>query len=214
MLTTSVFLCPLCANGFVVCLGMERNKSTDLLAIRRWYDDDEIALTEHQEEKKRRFLVISSLMSKGKPNYHIIKILKKDFGISVAQCYRDIKDSIALYGDLRKAEKEGMRWILFDMMMSTRNKAFKAEDYRAAAAVESNMMKMIGADRDDPEMPDFEKLAASLNVVVVDIAAQQQMKELLHAGPVDLDALQSKKQITEDVEHEEIDSTGAAGEGD
>lgn len=196
---------------------MEKNKLTrdrpsDLSAIQRWYSDkhDEVELTPHQEEKRERYLKISSLMVKGYINPKIIEVLKKDYGISEAQCYRDIRDSVALYGNIRKAEKEGMRYILFDMMNATREKALNKGDFRAAATAESNMMKLMGLDREDPEMPDFENLQPSLNITVVDPAAEKQMIQLLGKGPVDMDQLlKNNKQII-DVEHEDV--THSSGE--
>lgn len=185
-----------------------RNKPTDVAAIRAWYENDAaIELTEHQEEKRRRLLSIISLMTKGKANSVILKHLQKDHGLSLAQSYRDIRDAVVVYGDLRKAEKEGIRWIQYDLALNVYRKAMKSEDWKAANQAQRNMIKITGIDREDPELPDFEKLKPSLNIVVIDQEIEDKVKALLQAGPVDLSTLHSQKPETIDVEHEEITDT-------
>ena len=83
-----------------------RDKPTDVQAIREWYLSDEtVSLTQHQEEKRARYLLIQSLMTKGRANQGIVKKLKKDHHISESQAYRDIREAVTLYGDNTKSRK-------------------------------------------------------------------------------------------------------------
>lgn len=156
-----------------------------------------MVLSEHQEQKRKRLLVVQSLLSEGKPNQEIIGILKKEHGLSDAQANRAKQEAIALYGDLRKAEKEGMRYIIYDMAVQTFNKAKMVNRIGEMNKAITNMYKILRLDQEDIELPDFEKLKPSINVVVLDSAIESGVKELFTKGPIDLDELRKKKAAME-----------------
>ena len=190
-------------------MSKQRNKLTDVEAIRKWYLDkeEEITLTDHQEDVRRRLLQVQALMRAGTANQYIRGVLMKEYGITDRQASRDIRNAIILYGDIRKAEKEGMRYFTYDKIQAAYNLAKvqgSPKDMIAAAALEA---KIFALDREDPELPDFEKLQPSLIITVMAPEVEERIVKLLQGGSLDLSKL--REQNTIDVEHEEIESRRA-----
>jgi len=181
------------------------NRLTDVEAIRRYYENDsgEVELTPHQEEKKARYLTVFSLLRKGKVNVQIVKYLMKVFDISEVRAYADIKESIKVYADLRKAEKEGMRWILLDRAEATYQRAVKAGNLKQQNAALANQIKITGVDREDPELPDFDKLKPGIVIVAIPQELEENISAALKGGAVNLNNFQPPQPI-EDIDHEEV----------
>lgn len=187
-----------------------RNKKHHLGAIREYYLDKtgEVELTDKQEEIRKRLSAAYSLLC----NYHSIQqaipIHMKEHDVSDSTAYRDMRDAIRLFGHVMKADKEGQRYIVYEYAVKTYQLAAKNMDYKAMAMATSNMIKLLGLDKEDPEMPDFEKLQPSLNIVVMHPDIEQRVKHLLGLGPIDSADLEKAREQTIDVPHEEMPKDG------
>jgi len=188
------------APTFVCMADFTRNKLTDLDVLRQFYSGVVTELTEHQEEKRKRLLLTQSMMTKGQSTQKIIKVLRKDYGISDTQAWRDTKDAIKLYGDMRKAEKEGIRWIIYEMAAKGVRMAIKKGDLKAYNAAIKNLISITGVDKESADLPDFEKLQPSIIVAVLPEGMEEKMTKLLNKGSVNLN------EFIEDAEYEIIDT--------
>lgn len=195
----------------------KRNRKTDIQCIRDWYKDEsgELKLTKHQEIKRKRILVAQSMLASAKPNSEIIEVLSEDFDISGGQAFRDVKDAIALYGDLRKAEKEGLRYIIYDMALHSYNTAKKDANVKGMNAAINNMTKLLGLDREEPDLPDFEKLEPSTYIITLDEEVREMFLAFINmGGSLDLTKLvnnaenASKAKQFEAIEPERVDKAG------
>jgi len=187
-------------DNFVCMADNTRNKLTDLEVLRQFYSGIVTELTDHQEEKRKRLLLTQSMMTKGQSTQKIIKVLRKDYHISDTQAWRDTKDAIKLYGDMRKAEKEGIRWIIYEMAEKGVRMAIKAKDLKGYNAAIKNLISITGVDKESADLPDFEKLQPSIIVAVLPEGMEEKMTKLLNKGSVNLN------EFIEDAEYEIIDT--------
>lgn len=130
-------------------------------------------------------------------NYHSIQqaipLLISQFKISEAQAYRDIRNAIQLFGDVISSSKEGHRYVIYEYAVKTFQLAAKNGDHKAMSQAVSNMIKLLGLDRDDPDIPEFEKLKPNVYPIVLDQQLEDTLKQLLsNPGSVNLSKLMSK----------------------
>jgi len=189
--------------------GLTRQKQNDVAVLRAFYRNEVQELTPHQEVVRKRYLQVQSMLSKGSPTFEIVSVLEKDYKVSSAQAYRDIRNATNLYGDLRKAEKEGIRWILYDMVMEDYQDARGEGDRKAANAAMKNLITIAGVDREDPELPDFGKLQPPPIVLLFSEEMERQIAATEGKGVVDLTELFLQKNAVEDAEYEVLNPTGA-----
>jgi hypothetical protein len=160
-----------------------RNKSAAMTAIRDHYLNG-TELTDKQEAIRARWSASFSLLC----NYHSVQqavpVLKKQFNISEGQAYRDINSAIRLFGNVLKSDKEGHRYIVYELAMKTYQVAAKNGDYKAMAASVQNMIKLLGLDREDPDLPDFGRMKPSINIITVSEELQNKIAGNMSAGPV------------------------------
>jgi hypothetical protein len=128
------------------------------------------SLTEKEDEIKKRWEAAHSLMLLYHSREQSVPILKARFEISNAQAYRDINSSLKLFGDINKSNKEGMRNIHYELAMQTYKmaKECKPPDLAEMNRANALAMKILGLDREDPEMPDFENLQPHVYIIAND----------------------------------------------
>lgn len=185
-----------------------RDKKSDIEVIREYYQDtrDRVKLNERQAEIKDHIQKAWSMLSAGKPNQNIVKVLFKDFGLTKATAYRRIKEAIELYGDIRKASKEGMRFILYDLQMKTYDRAKKADDIRGQNAAIANLIKISGVDKENVDLPNFEQLEPNVYPILIPEQMQRAIEMLLQQGSkIDLSKLMTPE--IEDAIYEDISDT-------
>lgn len=176
-----------------------RRGLTAIEVIRLFYQSDlPIQLTEEEEKIRQRFLVVQAQRLKGATTPQIIQKLQKDFGVSERQCYYDLKNALALFGDLSRVEKDAVRAMAYEQALKVYRRAMKADDLREANRAIKNMIQVYGLDREDPDIPDFEKLNPSLYVTVLDDQIRDMLMRLLKNPSVDLAKFMD--QITEDAQ--------------
>lgn len=185
---------------------LSKNKVNDVAAIRAFYRNEVEVLTAHQEDVRKRLLLVQSLMLEGRQTFEIISILEKDFHISNAQAFRDLKNATGIYGDMRKAEKEGIRWMLYDMAMQDYNKYKEDDNWKAAALARKDLIAIAGVDREDPDTPDFSKLQPPPIVLLFSEEMERQIERTKGEGVVDLTELFLNPQ-TKTYEHSDTGGT-------
>lgn len=162
---------------------MKRNKSTALNNIRDHYLNG-TELSKKNEDIRLRWTAVFTLLCNYHSNQQAIPKLMSQFQISEAQAYRDLNNSMQLFGDVLKASKDGHRYIIYELAMKTYQVAAKNGDYKAMSQSVGNMIKLLGLDRLDPDLPDFQKMQPSLNVIMVPDNMKSILERKLETGPV------------------------------
>lgn len=159
-------------------------------------------LTPKQEEIRQRLVAAHGLLCRFHSPARATKKHAKRWNLSDVQAWRDVRDAISLFGDVQKAEKEGIRYIVFEYAVETFRQAKKNKDYKAMSRAVDTMSKVMGLDKESPDLPDFEKLKPSIIVVGLPENQVQRLDTILSAGAVNF----SKELPTaeEYLEYEEI----------
>ena len=190
---------------------MSRKKFTDYEVLEKVFTGEfELdELTDHQREKHDRIRSVHALLMKFQSNSKIVKKMRTLYRISQSQVYRDIAMTEALYGSIRKSNKEYNRMRSEQMALETYRIALKDKDTRGMAAANRNFNEATGINIEDPDLP-FERLETQPNIVVVPDNILALMAAKLAAGPVRWE--EAKPQRLEDpeafTEYEETDEDG------
>lgn len=179
-----------------------REKVTHLDAIRAYYEDTRghVELTPAQEEYRQRLSSAHALLLKKSQRHKVIKTQMKLFGISEKTANTDINNAIRLWGNINRADKEGMRYLLYEKAMRIFSIAEKSQDLGAMTATLTLSMKLLGLDRDEPEMPDFAKLSGHTYQIVIPEKVEKQITKMLGGGVLNLSDMPETFQEAEIIE--------------
>ncbi len=185
-------------------MGQQRNKLTSIEAIRAFYLDnrDRVRLTPTQEQIRQRLVAAHTLLCRFHSPTRAIKKHQKRWDLSDVQAWRDIRDAISLFGDVQKAEKEGIRYIVFEYAAETFRQAKKKEDFKAMARAVDTMAKIMALDKESPDLPDFEKLKPAMIIVGLPEEQVQRLDNMLSAGAVNFSS--ELPTVDEYLEYEEV----------
>ncbi len=196
--------------------GLTRNKPTDLQVFNDLFAGivAEEELTDHQVRKLNRLKSIHGMLLKGTSWKKIIKKIQSLYNLSESQISRDIQMTEQVYGASRKANKEHKRQVAEEMALEVYRRSKKAGDLRGMNAAVKNYISATGCNIEDPDMPEFEKLQPSPNIVIIPESIMQKMAERLNSGPVRFNPDKAAGDTIQ--EHEELDSatTGSDQSGD
>ena len=160
---------------------MSKKKVID--AIREWYiGSSDIELTDSQEAVRARLSFAQAHMGKFKLTKQTVQALMQEFGIKENQAYTDIRHAKSIFGDASKASKEGDRMMAKEYIMYALKLAKKdgsAKDIIAGVKVLSEIQQL---DKDDSNMPDWDKLTPSVYPIVLHPLAQKQLETLQQLG--------------------------------
>lgn len=176
-------------------------KPTDYQILNEYFlgNIEEDELTPHQQEKLRRVNHCYRMLNDMRPSIEIVKKLMKKYSVSRSSAFRDLGLCQQIFGDLRKPNKAFKRSIAEKMALDTYRMAKKAGDTSGMARANKNYIEATGANIEDPEMPDFDKLQPSVYAIVVAPEVEGMINAMLgQAGPVNLSKLYDKH--AEDIE--------------
>ena len=97
-------------------------------------DEESVELTDFQQKMKERIMTSFSLLLNWHSREQAAKVLMQQFDISQATAYRDIGNALRIYGDINKASKEGMRYIIFEYNQKLLQLATKEKNLEKWAA--------------------------------------------------------------------------------
>jgi len=137
--------------------GRRANKFPAVEALQNhfWYGTE---LTDNQKEILQRLKFAWTNLCNEYTQRQIIPMLMENFNVSDESARQDIRAAIQLYGNVMKADKEGMRYVMYEKAMTIMERAIKKEDFKAASSALNTAMRLLRLDQEDPDMPDFERL--------------------------------------------------------
>lgn len=166
------------------------DKETTMDRINAWYlhGEDICKLTEKEEEIRRRWEAAFAMLLNFHSRAEVAQKLSETQGISVTQAHRDVNDALRLFGDVYKSNKEGQRHILYEYALKTWRLAASAKppDIGQMNKAISNMIKITGIDKDNPDMPDFSKLKPNEYNITLPDPLVKLLMEMVKNGSVNL----------------------------
>ena len=142
-------------------------------------------------EMLSRYRRSNALMSMGYSKLQTITLLIRELNISEPQAYAILRDSIQLYGDVNKVDKEGMRYIFYENYMLAASLARKKEDYNAMNRALDSASEILDLKNHQADLIDPNKfLRPSIIMFSTDPNVLKQMQ-------------QEENPETYDVDHEE-----------
>lgn len=189
-----------------------RNKLSDYQVLTDYVNGkiDREDLTFHQQNKLKRVTLVYDQLLDAQSNNIIIERLQDNFQLSMAQAWRDLHLSEALFGNLRQSNKAMKRQIAENMALETYRQAKRTGDLKAMAAANRNYIAATGIENEDLDLPDFDKLQPNIYAVVLDDDVRQLFTDFIQnsGGSLDLTKLIEKAedaQIVEDTQPERTD---------
>jgi len=97
------------------------------------------------------------LESKGSDRDCVL-MLTKQFDISESQAYHDVINSRNLFGDVRKADKEALRYMVTQWAIELLKFATAKKDFRGMEKALERITKANNLDKEDQDLPDPSKV--------------------------------------------------------
>ena len=124
-------------------------------------------------------------------------ILMKRFpGLSRPTAFRDCAAALALFGDLNKSTKEGIRFLATEITKDAINIARIKNNEDGMMKGAKNIAQINGVNLNDPDMPDFDQLEPNTYHINLPPAALQVVMGMIKGGKVDLGSMVTKMQDT------------------
>ena len=138
-------------------------KETAFDRIFAWYvDENSIQLTEAETERKDRWEKCWYILCNNRSLQQTVNIVQRLYRgkVSRATVYNDVKFATKLFGEIAKPSKDAQRFILTEYSQRIYQIAMKKDppDLDQANKAIANMVKLGALDKDDPDMPDFNKI--------------------------------------------------------
>lgn len=189
----------------------------DTEVVQHWYkaaDADQWTLTPRQEQIRRRIDLAKAQFLARNTYMQIANTLVTEFGVSIATARNDIRAAMQVFGDLDRIPKEAHRQRAIEMALDTFRIAEAMKDADGMAKATKNYIAATGVDKDDPDLPDLEKLMRErIYVEVIDARMNDLLQQFIahSGGSVDMtklfEALHGK---AEDVVFEEMPASASA----
>lgn len=157
-----------------------------------------IKLSDKLQERYDRSIVADNLLLLHGSDFSVADMLVTRYKYDKATAYRDIDLAKKLWGSQRKFDKEYNRNLLWHYNLEGYRDARAAGDHRSAAAFLANLNKLGNFDKNDPDMPEWDKFIQNNNILII---ANPEDVGLERMPDVDkmLNQFKSKKQKTIDI---------------
>lgn len=157
--------------------------------IQAYYvNPDAFPLTETAENIRQRWVLVVNLMLRGFPRYKIANMLEKDYALSQAQAYLDIKNATSLFGDIHETSKEVEKTIWREWCRDFIQRAKRKNDLKAEAKG-LDMYAKYGDFGAEELSFDPEKLEKKDIEITVDPKLIEVLKNMISKGVVDFNTL-------------------------
>lgn len=163
-----------------------------------YVDPEKYQLSETLEAIRKRWIVVMTLQLKGYTKFKIVNMLVKDFELSEAQAYNDVRNAENIFGNINKTDNEAEKQIWKEWIKDLRLRAKRAGDLKSELKAADLYAKYSEFGMDNPEF-NPEKLLNKQIQIVVQPKLLNMLKEMITKGVVDFNAFDAT-----DIEHEEI----------
>lgn len=184
----------------------QKQKLSNKEVIRELFEGKrrEVHLTDIQKEYLEMVRSAYSMHLAVRSKKYIVGALQQQFDISMDKAYRIIRDCAEIFADVGKVDKEIHRHTAIEMAKKAYRVAKQSGNARDMVSATTALIKAAGLDRDEADLPDFEKLNPSLIINVLPEGMEDQIQQMLQGGAVNLNEIP-----TVDTEYEEIEEEDA-----
>lgn len=147
---------------------------TTMDRIRAYYlpGGENIKLSKHEEETRTIWEAawINLLNNKdGGTKERTVEMLKKIYKRSPAQAYRDISNAETLFGDVRKNQKEAIRYIVTEWAKEMFIEAKKEKDFEGMARALREINRANLLYKENIDLPDPDKIQPPIQILQISI---------------------------------------------
>jgi hypothetical protein len=137
--------------------------------IKRYYLEENIELSPHDEEVRKRWVAAFSLcLDDKKTDKEAVKILIQDFGVSETVAYRDLSSSKVLFADARQATKIALRYMITQWAIEGFQMAKSKKDFKGMEKMLDRITKANNLDKEDMDLPDPSTWMPPTQVINID----------------------------------------------
>ena len=150
-----------------------------------------------EDERKYLFAVRMAygMMMEAHSTSYVVGVLIKEHNVAQRTAYNIINDAQRIFGQIQQTHKDFARIQAVEMAKFLWATAKRREDVKGMNKALENFMRATGIDRLDPELPDFERLAPSLNILMLPEGMEEMIKAMLTKGVVNLNATQEAEYV-------------------
>lgn len=186
---------------------IQRGDST-MDKIRAYYTSpSEYELSEHLEDVRKRLVHAYNLKMSYFSNQQIVSVWEKDYGLSQAQAYLDIRNAQVLFGQVNKLDREAKKNLLFEYSLSLLRRARERGDLKAEAKALDLLGKYAGLSEEDIAQFNPEKFENKEIAVSIPKELQAALIEMMKGGTLDMNAFNATTIEYEEVEDKEEDGS-------
>lgn len=137
--------------------------------IKRYYLEDNIDLSPHDEDVRKRWVAAFSLcLDDKKTDKEAVNVLVKDFGISETVAYRDLSSAKVLFADARQATKIALRYMITQWAIEGFQMAKTKKDFKGMDKMMDRIIKANNLDKEDMDLPDPSTWIPPMQVINID----------------------------------------------
>lgn len=166
-------------------------------------NENGVTLSAFEEKMKDRIKAAFSLLLNFHSREQAASVLEQQFEISKATAYRDIGNALKIYGDINKASKEGMRYIIFEYNQKLLQLATKEKNLEQMGRALDRMIKLAELDKEE-NLVNLEKLANMDITISIGKKAEKAIIEANNKGVVNLNDMEA-----EDIDFEDLGDLGS-----
>lgn len=142
--------------------------ATLLEKIRRYYLEDDVRLSDREEEIRRRWsAAFTAMVSDHENDREVVSMLCRSFKISENQAYRDIANARFLFGDIRRSTKEALRYMVTEWAKELFRMAREKKDFRAMEKAIERITRANNLDTEDADIPDPSKIQPPVQLLAI-----------------------------------------------
>jgi hypothetical protein len=150
-----------------------------------------------EDERKYLFAVRMAygMMMEAHSTSYVVGVLIKEHNVAQRTAYNIINDAQRIFGQIQQTHKEFARIQAIEMAKFLWATAKRRQDVKGMNKALENFIRATGIDRLDPDLPDFERLAPSLNILMLPEGMEEMIKAMLTKGVVNLNATQEAEYV-------------------
>lgn len=172
--------------------------------IKAYYSDpDKFELSDHLDEVRKRLVHAYNLKMSYFSNQQIVTAWMKDYGLSQAQAYLDIRNAQLLFGQINKLDRDAKRNVLSEHTYSLLRRARERGDLKAEAKALDLLGKYFGISEEDIAQFNPEKFENVQVAITIPKQLQDMLIAQMQGGSVDLNAFDATTIDYEEIEEED-----------
>lgn len=136
--------------------------------IRAYYLEDDVKLSAKEEEIRRRWsAAFAAMVNDHESDKTIVAMLVKQFGICENLGYRDLTNAKHLFGDVRKSDKEALRYMVTEWSKELFRLAREKKDFKGMEKALERITKANNLDKEDQDLPDPSKIQPPVQLLSI-----------------------------------------------